>query len=190
MGGHKLGSLKFEVPVQPDSTAPTLSMPVALTVTVDKWDGFGDRLTKAFEGVKLVALDCEGVDLMRHPGKLSIVQIATESPSHCFLLDVLDKDESDPLVTWLRRVLEDDSIEKIIHDCRMDSDALMHNVKIKLANVHDTSCWNAAITGIDNEALNTVLERNGAACTGGQGWVCVQGQPRLLGREATDGKDG
>jgi ribonuclease D len=113
-------------------------------------------LQTAFRDVKLVALDCEGVDLMRSPGKVTIVQLATES--HCFLLDMLDRDKHDPLVGWLRRLLEDESVEKIIHDCRMDADALKHNLNINLVNVHDTSCWEHVATGIESQPLNAVLQ--------------------------------
>jgi len=39
-------------------------------------------------------------------GSISIVQIGTRE--HCFILDVLGKGVDDPLVVWLREVLEDD----------------------------------------------------------------------------------
>ena len=50
---------------------------------------------------------------------------------------------------------------QIIHDCRMDSDALFHFHDIKLNNVHDTSCFRAEITGREDENLNKVLMHNG-----------------------------
>jgi hypothetical protein len=52
-------------------------------------------------------------------------------------------------------------VMKIIHDCRMDSDALFHFYDIKLNNVHDTSCFHAEITGREDENLNNVLMQNG-----------------------------
>jgi len=105
-----------------------------------------------------IVLDVEGVDLSRE-GSISIVQIATRE--HCFILDVLGKGVDDPLVVWLREVLEDDSVTKIIHDCRMDSDALHHNLNIRHSKVHDTSCWHFVITGLEDQNLNNTLTQNG-----------------------------
>ena len=115
------------------------------------------ELVKAFQDVKLIALDIEGVDLGRL-GKISLVQLAP-SPEQCFLLDLLAKD--DPLVQWTRTLLEDRSVTKIIHDCRMDSDALKHLLNIELTNVHDTSCWHMQIKNEEDASLNTVLSANG-----------------------------
>ena len=98
------------------------------------------------------------MDLSRE-GIISIVQIATRK--HCFILDVLGKGVDDPLVVWLREVLEDDSVTKIIHDCRMDSDALHHNLNIRHSKVHDTSCWHFVITGLEDQNLNNTLTQNG-----------------------------
>lgn len=113
-------------------------------------------LEQAFAGQALVALDCEGVDLSRSPGRVTITQLST--PTHCFILDLLEKERNHPLVNWLRSLLEDKSVEKIIHDCRMDSDALKHNLEIELINVHDTSSWEKEM-GNPNKSLNNVLEK-------------------------------
>lgn len=108
--------------------------------------------------VSRIALDAEGVDLSRL-GVTSIVQIAT--PEQCFIIDVLGKVADDPLVAWLRCILEDNSVTKIIHDCRTDSDALLHHLSIRLTNVHDTSCWHNAITGEADKNLNDTLNHYG-----------------------------
>ena len=81
--------------------------------------------------------------------------------SQCFLFDVLDKSKQDPMICFLRGILESDTVLKIIHDCRMDSDALHHLLDIKLANVHDTSCWHGQLTGSCDVNLNDLLQRNG-----------------------------
>lgn len=104
-----------------------------------------------------IALDAEGVDLSRL-GRISIVQIST--PEQCFILDVLDKGPEDPLVGWLRGILEG-GVTKIIHDCRMDSDALLHHLNIRLTAVHDTACWHSAVTGQPDTNLNDTLSHNG-----------------------------
>ena len=118
---------------------------------------FSSDLAAAFDGVDVIALDVEGVDLSRD-GVISIVQIST--PKQCFLLDMLGKPKDDPLVNWLRSVLESYSVLKIIHDCRMDSDALYHLLNIRLVNVHDTAVWHRVITGDADQGLNTVLTSN------------------------------
>jgi ribonuclease D len=115
------------------------------------------ELEDAFKDVSVIALDIEGVDLGRN-GKISLVQISP-SPTKCFLLDLLQPNTT--LVCWLRDLLESKSVLKIIHDCRMDSDALKHLLSIDLTNVHDTSCWHFEITGTEDVALNGVLAHNG-----------------------------
>ena len=116
-----------------------------------------NALTSAFADASLIALDAEGVDLSRE-GVISIVQLATRQ--QCFILDVLGKGPDDPLVVWLRAVLEDTSITKIIHDCRMDSDAFQHHLAICLSGVHDTACWHQVLTGIEDQNLNNTLAQN------------------------------
>ena len=113
-----------------------------------------DDLIKAFESVTVIALDIEGVDLGR-TGQISLVQIAS-SPEACFLLDLLNVAKDDPLVDWLKAMLESKDIVKICHDCRMDADALRHILGIELCNVHDTSAWHCAT----DANLNNVLIAN------------------------------
>jgi len=117
--------------------------------------GVPDMVSMCFHSI---VFDSEGVDLCRE-GTISIVQLATRK--HCFVLDVQGKGAKDPMVIWLRTVLEDERVTKIIHDCRMDSDALLHILSIRLTNVHDTTCWHSAITNDENKSLNNVLTHNG-----------------------------
>ncbi len=67
------------------------------------------------------------------------------------------------MIGFLREILESDSVLKIIHDCRMDSDALHHLLDIKLANVHDTSAWHYKLNGSQDVNLNDMLKANGLA---------------------------
>jgi ribonuclease D len=115
-------------------------------------------LEAAFRGATVVALDIEGVDLGRN-GVISVVQVATADA--CFILDVLGKDRSHPLVVWSGALLSDPNVCKVIHDCRMDADALFFAWGIALTNVHDTSVWHDAITRRENTNLNDMLEYNG-----------------------------
>lgn len=122
-----------------------------------------DDIRETFKKISIISLDIEGVDLGRN-GTISIIQIATNQK--CFIFDVLskknfnkNKDKYDPLLQWIKDILESKTILKIIHDCRMDSDALFHKFGIILTNVHDTSCWHQIITG-SMENINTILEFN------------------------------
>lgn len=115
------------------------------------------QLSSAFEAASIIACDSEGVDLGRL-GVISIVQLAT--PEQCFIIDVLGKNADNPLIMWLRGVLENENVTKIIHDCHMDADALFHHLGIQLTKVHDTACWHHAITGTPDQNLNDVLIQN------------------------------
>ena len=135
----------------------------------------------AFADARIVALDVEGVDLSRIgnsisssllirlrlnkncTGTCSLVQLAVPlgEDAQCFLFDVLDKPKQDPMICFLKGILESDSVLKIIHDCRMDSDALHHLLDINLTNVHDTSCWHGQLTGSCDVNLNDLLQGNG-----------------------------
>eukprot|EP00668_Euglena_longa_P040919 GGOE01053852.1.p1 GENE.GGOE01053852.1~~GGOE01053852.1.p1 ORF type:complete len:312 (+),score=76.23 GGOE01053852.1:82-936(+) len=99
-----------------------------------------------------LALDCEGVHLSRY-GKLSLVQIGTRG-GRCFLFDVLNCTAESPIVQLLACLLESPAITKIIHDCRMDSDALFHLLNIRLAGVHDTQ-----LHAGDGLSLNAALRK-------------------------------
>lgn len=108
-----------------------------------------------------VAFDCEGVNLSRI-GSLELISICFSS-MEVFLLDVAAKPNlSDPtILKSLKDLFESTKVKKIIHDCKMDSDALYHILGIKLTNVHDTSCYHHAITRVnENKNLNYVLSYN------------------------------
>ena len=77
-----------------------------------------------------------------------------------FLVDVGGTPDPD-IIKAVKKLFEDAKVTKIIHDCRMDSDALFHFHDIKLNNVHDTSCFHDEITGREHENLNNVLMHNG-----------------------------
>ncbi len=80
---------------------------VTVVRTKEELDVAGIMIT----GHNLLALDCEGVELSR-AGNVCIVQIAT--PSHCYLFDVLGLDRNSKVVLYVKRILEDPNIVKII----------------------------------------------------------------------------
>ena len=116
---------------------------------------------------KYVAVDCEGVNLSRL-GTVEVVSICfTDGKLHgeddekeVFLVD-LGGDPEKELIKTLKQLFEDPSVVKIIHDCRMDCDALFHLHGIKLNNVHDTSCFHGVIAYQEDKNLNDVLRYNG-----------------------------
>lgn len=78
-----------------------------------------------------IGLDCEGVRLGRF-GKLSLVQIAT--PKEMVLVDGINEEA----VRALTPLLTSSSVVKVMHDCREDSAALLHQCDIHLGGVYDT----------------------------------------------------
>jgi DNA polymerase I-like protein with 3'-5' exonuclease and polymerase domains len=78
-----------------------------------------------------------------------------------FLLDPIHADTEMRAQTLkiAKELLEDESIMKIIHDCRQDSDALYRAISpsIKLANVFDTQVWHLLAKGGRRKNLNDTL---------------------------------
>ena len=81
----------------------------------------------------LLAVDCEGVSLTRK-GELTIITVATEEKAYIF--DVLKLGKA-VFTGGLSEILEDKSCEKLMFDCREDSDALWHQFNVKLTGVLD-----------------------------------------------------
>lgn len=142
-----------------DLSNPSPSDHLLQKVTVIRdWNSTTSSILSVFDNVKTVALDVEGVDLGRD-GCICLIQLATHD--HCVLFDILNKKLDDPVIIWLKTMLQDENITKIVHDCRMDADALKHIAHIHLTNVHDTSCWHHVLHGVEDANLNAVLKSNG-----------------------------
>ena len=129
-------------------------------VLVSSLDDMTELQRAELLGCDLFALDCEGVDLGRS-GTICIVQLST--PSTCYLFDVLGLNSMSDLTIFLKVILEDQSKIKIIHDCKMDADALLHLCGIHLSGVHDTQAWDVALRGGIGLSLNKTLQAYG--CT-------------------------
>jgi exonuclease 3'-5' domain-containing protein 1 len=118
-----------------------------------------------------VAFDCEGVNLSRI-GTLELVAVCFLSgvdetdAGAIFLVDLNQKCDPSKLaarVQALKKLFECPTVRKVIHDCRMDCDALYHIHGINLTNVHATSCFHAVRTGSEDVYLNNVLASYGIA---------------------------
>lgn len=106
---------------------------------------------------KRIAFDCEGVNLSRL-GSLEIISICFPD-MEIFLVD-FGNNPCPKIREKVKEIFESSEVVKIIHDCRMDCDALFHLHGIKVNNVHDTSCYQTVLTG-GQKNLNDTLACNG-----------------------------
>mmetsp|Transcript_4427 Transcript_4427/g.6786 ORF Transcript_4427/g.6786 Transcript_4427/m.6786 type:complete len:272 (-) Transcript_4427:317-1132(-) len=126
----------------------------------------GQRFIAAVDGVALekggelerVTFDCEGVNLSRI-GTVEIISICFKAMD-TFLVD-MGGDPDPVIIKTVRELMENEMVVKIIHDCRMDCDALFHLHGIEVKNIHDTSCYHHVLTGAEDKNLNSVLMDNG-----------------------------
>ena len=104
---------------------------------VDDEPGLKAALSELKERIEerntLLAVDCEGDSLSRK-GALTIITVATQEKVYIF--DVLKLGQV-VFSSGLGEILEDKSREKLMFDCRQDSDALWHQFKVKLDGVLD-----------------------------------------------------
>ncbi|XP_030853570.1 uncharacterized protein LOC752254 [Strongylocentrotus purpuratus] len=95
----------------------------------------------------VIGLDCEGVGLGRAGGCLTLVQISTWD-GKAFLFDAFKNPQLLKGNSSLKKILEHNSILKVIHDCKSDAYSLYHGFGVKLKNVFDTSI-----------AMRTIMEQ-------------------------------
>lgn len=152
----------FTAPTKIVAIYPELSTAgVTLVSTVDMLEQF--KLVVA--GKTMLAIDAEGVDLSR-VGEMTVFSIGVQVNSgvHVFLFDTIsnDADLQTGQIAVLKEILENDQIEKIIHDCKQDSDSLYHQLSIMLTNVFDTSAFaNKIEIASKLMNLNTTLRNYG-----------------------------
>ncbi len=91
------------------------------------------KLSELGEGLPLVAVDLEG-DKLNRKGKLAILSVATENDTFLFDIHKLGPGVFDK---GLRDLLQDPGRQKLMFDCRQDSDCLWHQYQVKLTNVLD-----------------------------------------------------
>jgi hypothetical protein len=108
-----------------------------------------------------IAVDCEGVTLSR-TGRLCLVQIA--SPQSVFLFDII-KGGKALFESGLRELLESPKTIKVMHDCRHDCDALLHQFETRLAPIMDTQVAFSVLRRVRNlkvglpVSLKTLLKK-------------------------------
>lgn len=112
----------------------------------------------------IVSMDCEGINLGVR-GQLTLLELGTVR-GEAFIFDLLICPE---IVNdgGLKRLLESDTIIKVIHDCRNDSVNLYNQFGVKLRNVFDTQSAHAVLQFQDhnkpvykvkNVSLNSLCE--------------------------------
>jgi len=91
-------------------------------------------------------------------------------PKKAYLFDIIEGG-SRLFDHGLREILESDKILKVFHDCRLDSDALFHEHKVKMVKVFDTQIGYAVIERQLKSStplpigLNALLKRYGKGAT-------------------------
>lgn len=83
----------------------------------------------------VICVNCVGQTLGRS-GSLAILAAAT--PHLIFIFDLAKVGAEEMLGAGLGQVLMDESVVKVVHDCRPLEDLLHHQFDINLANVFDT----------------------------------------------------
>ncbi|KAJ3755442.1 ribonuclease H-like domain-containing protein, partial [Lentinula raphanica] len=123
---------------QPSSTTATPSVPSIQFVLCDTPESF----SIAIHALKLslgVVVDCEGLDLGRHNGRLSLLSIRSipplPNPGINYIFDFLSLPSS--LLQPLFALLSSSSVLKIVFDGRMDYSALYHEYGVVMENVLD-----------------------------------------------------
>ncbi|XP_051173987.1 egalitarian protein homolog [Leptopilina boulardi] len=122
------------------------------------------------DGKIVISFDCEGVNLGMK-GQLTLLQIGTIS-GQSYIFDLCTC-PSLIQAGGLHRLLENENVIKVIHDCRNDSVNLYNQFGIVLNNIFDTQAAHAILqfqeTGkpvykVKNVNLNALCELYGAPC--------------------------
>eukprot|EP00742_Colponemidia_sp_Colp-10_P008672 GILJ01009407.1.p1 GENE.GILJ01009407.1~~GILJ01009407.1.p1 ORF type:complete len:856 (-),score=129.57 GILJ01009407.1:122-2689(-) len=116
------------------------------------------RRVKSLLDSKLLAVDCEGVNLSKE-GSLTLVQIACQAG--VFIFDILEAQQStnsaylNDMVTLLRSLFDNEECVKVFHDCRRDTEALLHHLGITVKHIVDTQVVFALIQEYASVFANT-----------------------------------
>ena len=110
-------------------------------------------LTRSLEGLRSIALDSEAAGFHRYSDRVCLLQLSV--PGQTFLVDPLSFDPSE----LLRPVLEDRSVEVIMHGADYDLRLLDRDLGIRLAGLFDTQVA-AALLGETGLGLSALLERH------------------------------
>jgi hypothetical protein len=127
-------------------------------------------------GPLVLALACEGG---LRKGPICIVSLSTNR--NCYVFDVVESERTPGVVSLVKELLEDPVVVKVIHDSKMDVDALHRQLDITVVNVHDTQAW-------DQVCVYAWLE-NTAASPAGRPPLCLPPLPQVLTGNRSDLND-
>ncbi|CAL1709437.1 unnamed protein product [Somion occarium] len=126
-----------------------------------------------------LVVDCEGRDIGRSNGQLSLLAIGTARAEHVFLFDVLNiRDATEPSLSALLSLLSEASIPKIMWDGRCDylEILLLYGVQMK-------EIWDLQVAEIASQALRGEGESKRMAelaHRGGYTWKVVSRESHLF----------
>lgn len=106
---------------------------IVLVDDVDTCRAAVDSLMKEVE----VAVDIEGIDLGRHPGKVCIVQVCGRASRTVYLFDISTLQGDAFEAGGLASLLESSDVLKVFFDVRSDTDALFHNHQVRVRGAYD-----------------------------------------------------
>lgn len=107
---------------------------------------------------QILSVDCEGNRLGRN-GSLDLVAVHGVCSKCVFIFDVYALGNR-VFECGLRNILESSSIEKLMFDCRKDSDALYHLYNVGLNNVTDLQLMDVTCNRSNNKSKVSVPSRS------------------------------
>uniref|UniRef100_A0A0W0GAY2 3'-5' exonuclease domain-containing protein n=1 Tax=Moniliophthora roreri TaxID=221103 RepID=A0A0W0GAY2_MONRR len=129
----------------------------------------------------VLILDCEGDELGKQGGTLSMIVLRTTSsnpPPQTYLIDVTRLSSSDLRPVY--DLLESEAATKVVFDGRMDYSALFHEKSVDTKKVLDMQLADVRSRIVRGEDQEGRLER----LRGFIHWPDVKGQPDLYKRES------
>ena len=109
------------------------------------------RVTDEVLRSPFVSVDTESNGFFRYPDQVCLVQLATDTG--CYLIDPLAVDTPDALA----RILQDPSIQKVLHSGDNDIRTLDKEWGLRIVNLYDTSIG-ARFIGLERLGLGNVAE--------------------------------
>ncbi|ESO88765.1 hypothetical protein LOTGIDRAFT_165178 [Lottia gigantea] len=119
---------------------------------IDKVEECREVVENLFKN-EAIYVDSEGVNLGKH-GNLTLLQVGTWN-GFVYLFDIQAETKMFQ-EGGLKRLLESDNVQKVIHACSRDSDALYHHFGVTLNNVFDTQCADLILQENEGRLMATV----------------------------------
>ncbi len=119
-------------------------------VVVDTKDKLG-QLVENLHGESIIGVDTESDSYYSYRDRICIIQVSSTTTD--YVIDTLGLDS----ITPLKKILENEEIEKIFHDCTNDITGLKADFGIKCRNIFDTAIAWRMISG-EHRGLAFLLE--------------------------------